>query len=141
VADNVRIGILGDCNPEFRSHHATNDALQHAASKLNLKVESQWLPTPSLAEPGAVKTLESFDGLWASPGSPYKSMDGMLKGIEFARTRDWPFLGTCGGFQYAVIECARNVLGMKDADTAENNSGSKNVLQSGSHFRRVLLQF
>jgi CTP synthase (UTP-ammonia lyase) len=126
VPDTVRIGILGDFNPEFRSHHATNDALQHAAAKLSLKVESQWLATPSLLEPGARKVLESFDGLWASPGSPYKSADGMLKGIEFARTRDWPFLGTCGGFQYTVIECARNVIGMKDADTAENNSGSKN---------------
>jgi len=128
VSDNVRIGILGDFNPEFRSHHATNDSLQHAAAKLDLTVESEWLPTPSLVEAGAEKTLESFDGLWASPGSPYKNMDGMLKGIEFARKRDWPFLGTCGGFQYAVIECARNVLGIKDADTAENNSGSTNII-------------
>jgi len=128
VSDTVRIGIIGDFNTEFRSHHATNDAIQHAAAKLKLKVESEWLPTPSLVAPEARKVLENFDGLWASPGSPYKSMDGMLKGIEFARTRDWPFLGTCGGFQYAVIECARNVLGMKDADTAENNSGSKNIV-------------
>ena len=110
VSESVRIGILGDFNPEFRSHHATNDSLQHAARKLQLKVESAWLPTPSLLEPGAVATLDSFDGLWASPGSPYKSFDGMLKGIEFARVHDRPFLGTCGGFQYALIECARNVL-------------------------------
>jgi CTP synthase (UTP-ammonia lyase) len=52
----------------------------------------------------------------------------MLKGIEFARRRDWPFLGTCGGFQYAFIEFARNVLDIKDADSAENNSGSKNII-------------
>lgn len=128
MSDTVRIGIIGDFNTEFRSHHATNDAIQHAASKLKLTVESEWLPTPSLVAPEARKVLESFDGLWASPGSPYKSMDGMLNGIEFARARDWPFLGTCGGFQYAVIECARNLLGMKDADTAENNSGSKNIV-------------
>jgi CTP synthase (UTP-ammonia lyase) len=128
VAETVRIGILGDFNPEFRSHHATNDALQHAATKLSLKVESEWLPTPSLVAPEAKKVLESFDGLWASAGSPYKSMDGMLQGIECARRRDWPFLATCGGFQYTVIECARNVLGLKDADTAENNSGSKNLI-------------
>ena len=63
-----------------------------------------------------------------APGSPYKSFDGMLKGIEFARRRDWPFLGTCGGFQYAFIEFARNVLNIKDADSAENNSGSKNII-------------
>ncbi len=128
MADTVCIGIIGDFNPQFRSHHAINDSLQHAAAKLGLKVESEWLPTPSLVEEGAAKKLERFDGLWASPGSPYKSMDGMLKGIEFARRRDWPFLGTCGGFQYAVIEFARNVLGLKDADTAENNSGSKNIV-------------
>ena len=126
--DAVHIGILGDFNPEFRSHRATDSALQHAAAKLQTKVESEWLPTPSLLAPDAEKKLESFDGLWASPGSPYKSLDGMLKGIEFARSRDWPFLGTCGGFQYAFIEFARNVLGIADADSAENNSGSKNIV-------------
>jgi len=128
VSDVVRIGILGDFNLDARSHHATNDALQHAAAKLGIKLESQWLPTPTLLYADAQKTLEGFDGLWAAPGSPYQSMEGMLKGIEFARLRDWPFLGTCGGFQYALIECARNVLNMIDADTAENNSGSKNII-------------
>jgi CTP synthase (UTP-ammonia lyase) len=124
VSNAVRIGILGDFNPEFPSHLATTNSLQHAARKLDMKVESEWLPTPSLAAPGAEQLLEGFDGLWASPGSPYKSFGGMLKGIEFARRRDWPFLGTCGGFQYALIEFARNVLGITDADSAENNSGS-----------------
>jgi CTP synthase (UTP-ammonia lyase) len=128
VSHAVRIGILGDFNPEFRSHHATPDSLQHSARKLDLKVESEWIPTPSLTAADAEAILESFDGLWAAPGSPYKSFDGMLKGIEFARRRDWPFLGTCGGFQYALIEFARNVLGIADADSAENNSGSKNIV-------------
>jgi len=128
VSDTVRIGILGDFNADFRSHHATNDALQHAARKLKMEVKSEWLPTPSLLKPDAEQTLESFDGLWASPGSPYKSFEGMLKGIEFARRRDWPFLGTCGGFQYAFIEFTRNVLHIADADSAENNSGSKNII-------------
>ena len=128
MSDAVRIGILGDFNADFRSHNAINDSLQHAAKKLNTRVESEWLPTPSLAQPDAEKKLETFDGLWASPGSPYKSFEGMLKGIEFARRRDWPFLGTCGGFQYAFLEFARNVLNIKDADSAENNSGSKNVI-------------
>jgi CTP synthase (UTP-ammonia lyase) len=128
VSDPVRIGILGDFNGDFRSHHATDDALQHAAHKLQLEVKSKWIPTPALAADGAEKTLEGFDGLWASPGSPYKSFEGMLKGIEFARSRDWPFLGTCGGFQYAFIEFARHVLDIADADSAENNSGSKNII-------------
>src|SRR5271156_1239544 len=128
VTEAVRIGILGDFNPDFRSHHATNDALQHAARKLQLKVESAWLPTPSLLEPTAPATLDAFDGIWASPGSPYKSFDGMLKGIEFARVHDRPFLGTCGGFQYALIECARNVIGIRDATTAEEDPKAKNIV-------------
>ena len=128
MSDAVRIGVLGDFDRKSPTLPALDKSLQHAAAKLSLTVESQWLATPSLLEAGAEKQLEGFDGIWAAPGSPYKSFDGMLKGIEFARSRDWPFLGTCGGFQYALIECARNVLGIKDADTAENNSGSKNII-------------
>jgi CTP synthase (UTP-ammonia lyase) len=128
VSDAVRIGILGDYDPESPTLPAIDKSLQHASAKLNLAIESQWIPTPSLVEPNTQKILESFDGIWAAPGSPYRSFDGMLKGIEFARRRDWPFLGTCAGFQYTLIECARNVLGIKDADSAENNSGSKNII-------------
>ena len=94
MTDAVRIGILGDFNPEYRSHHATTDCLQHTAKKLKAKVESEWIPTQSLLAADAVNILESFDGLWAAPGSPYKSFEGMLKGIEFARRRDWPFVAT-----------------------------------------------
>jgi len=124
----ARIGILGDFNTEFKSHHAINASLEHAAGKLRIKVESEWLPTPSLAKPSAQEKLATFDGLWASPGSPYQSMEGMLRGIQFAREQNWPFLGTCGGFQYTLIEVARNVIGLADADTAENNSASKNIV-------------
>jgi CTP synthase (UTP-ammonia lyase) len=128
VNDPVRIGILGDYDPRSPTLPAVEKSLQHAAATLNLPLEAEWIPTTSLLAPDAQKKLESFDGLWAAPGSPYKSFDGMLKGIEFARQRDRPFLGTCGGFQYTLIECVRNVLGIKDADSAENNSGSKNIV-------------
>ena len=128
MSDPVRIAVLGDYDPKSPTLPAVDKSLQHAAAMLDMAVESQWLPTPSLIEPAAPKLLETFDGIWAAPGSPYQSFHGMLKGIEFARRNDWPFLGTCGGFQYAFIECARNVLGIQDADSAENNSGSKNII-------------
>ena len=128
MSDAVRIGILGDLDPASRGYKAINDALQHCATKLQNQARFRMDRYALRPRPDARKLLESFDGIWAAPGSPYKSFDGMLKGIEFARRRDWPFLGTCGGFQYALIECARNVLGIKDADTAENNSGSKNIV-------------
>jgi CTP synthase (UTP-ammonia lyase) len=128
VSEILRIGILGDFNLETRSHRATNDSIQHTARKLQLKVESSWLPTPSLLEPGAPAALDTFDGFWAAAGSPFKSFDGMLKGIEYARVHDRPFIGTCAGLQYALIECARNVLGIPDATTAEEDPHAKNII-------------
>jgi CTP synthase (UTP-ammonia lyase) len=128
VAEIVHIGIFGEYDPASPTLPSVEKSIEHAAGKLKISVEAQWLPTDSLLDPDLNKKLEAFDGLWAAPGSPYKSFDGMLRGIEFARRRDWPFLGTCGGCQYALIECARNVLGIKDADSAENKSGSSNIV-------------
>ena len=128
MAESVRIGIFGDYDPASPTLPAVEKSLQHAARELKIVVEAEWLPTDSLLGPELETKLEAFDGLWAAPGSPYKSFDGMLRGIEFARRRDWPFLGTCGGFQYTLIECARNLLGISDADSAENHSGSRNIV-------------
>jgi len=90
----MRVGIIGDYNPNFHSHVATNAALQHAAAHLGINVETQWVPTDSLLESDYGNRLTDYDRLFASPGSPYRSFEGMLRGIEFARTRDWPFVGT-----------------------------------------------
>ena len=94
MAACIRIGIIGDFEPSFHSHFATNAALYDAATALKVPLEIRWVPTPSLADGDAEPILGRWDGLIASPGSPYKSFDGMLRGIEFARTRDWPFVGT-----------------------------------------------
>jgi len=89
----ARIGILGDFNPDYRSHHATNSSLQRVAKALGHAVESAWIPTPGL-EAQVEEALSDYDALWASPGSPYRSMSGMLAGIEFARTHGRPFIAT-----------------------------------------------
>ena len=89
----VRIGVLGDFNPKYRSHHATNSSLQQAGKAVGRTVEFAWIPTPRL-EGWAAEALMDYDGLWASPGSPYLSMRGMLAGIEFARTHGKPFVAT-----------------------------------------------
>lgn len=90
----VRIGIIGDFRASSPTHVPTNDAIQHAAAALGLAVESAWIPTEDLEGAGATRRLADWDGLWASPGSPYKSMDGALNGIRFARERGRPFVGT-----------------------------------------------
>ena len=90
----IRIGIMGDFNPEFPAHTTIDPSLQHAGRTLGVQVESHWLPTPSLLGAAGERLLAGFHGLWAAPASPYQSMEGMLGGIEFARRRDWPFVGT-----------------------------------------------
>src|SRR5205809_607084 len=72
-----------------------------------------------------VLKLELFHGIWCVPGSPYRSMDGALRANRFARENGRPFLGTCGGFQHAIIESLRNVAGLKHADHAESNPDAK----------------
>lgn len=94
MSERVCVGVIGDYDPSRPSHQATNDALNHAAERLSAALEIRWLPTQSLSGSEYQKTLEPFGGLWAAPGSPYQSMEGALGGIQFARERNRPFLGT-----------------------------------------------
>ncbi len=111
----TRIGIIGDFNGDNPTHIATNNGIQHAAEVLGKPFEAVWLPTDRAQEFGR------FQGLLCSPGSPYKSLDGALTGIRYARENNIPFIGTCGGFQHLAIEFARNVLGFADAAHAESD--------------------
>jgi CTP synthase (UTP-ammonia lyase) len=94
MQEHVRIAIIGDFNPASPTHVPTNDALSHAAAALDHTVDIAWIPTEDLEGPAAERRLDDADGIWASPGSPYKSMNGALNGIRFARERGRPFVGT-----------------------------------------------
>ncbi len=118
----VRIALIGDYSPAISAHVAIPQALELATSDLGCTFETTWLPTDSPAlRAQQLHVLSSYDGIWCVPGSPYASMDGALHAIAFARQQNIPFLGTCGGCQHALIEYARNVLGMAAADHAESN--------------------
>ena len=114
----LKIGLIGDFDPGVRAHIAIPKALTLASESVGCAVEPVWLPTVSLKVP---LDLSQFAALWCVPGSPYASMDGALAAIRFAREGNIPFLGTCGGFQHALIEYARTVLGLREADHAESN--------------------
>lgn len=90
----VRIGIIGDFNPDLPSHPATNRAIAHAAASLSIDAQVEWLPTPECLDEKSPTLLAQFHGLWASPGSPYRSMEGALAAIRYAREQDRPFIGT-----------------------------------------------
>ena len=89
----LRIGIVGDFSPDHDFSLAIAEALSHAASALSVTVDSSWLPTQTLDDEGSETMLKPFDAVWCS-GSPYKSMNGALKAIRFAREKGWPFIAT-----------------------------------------------
>ncbi len=115
----INIGIIGDFDQNRPSHKATNEAINHAANRLSTKADITWLPTPSFLTETGQERLGQFDGVFVAPGSPYQSLDGALQGIQLAREQDRPFLGTCGGFQHALLEYAKNVAGLKGAGHLE----------------------
>jgi len=111
---SIRVGLVGDRNLEVRAHVAIPKALEFAGKSVPRVLEPVWLPTPSLVQDTARK-LEGLSGLWCVPNSPYESLEGALGAIRFARETGLPFLGTCGGFQHALLEYARDVLGLPEA--------------------------
>ena len=113
---SLRVGLVGDRDDGVTAHRAIPQALEMAGEGGGVVVEPAWLPTDQIGDGAA---LAEFDGLWCVPASPYRSSAGALVAIRVARERQLPFLGTCGGFQHAVIEYARNVLGWADAEHAE----------------------
>lgn len=115
----LNIGLIGDRDDAVLAHRAIPMALQLAAQANNQAVDFAWIPTTELT---STSRVAAFDGLWCVPGSPYQNMDGALLGIRHARESGTPFLGTCGGFQHAVVEYARDVLGWTDADHGETAS-------------------
>lgn len=92
TAENLRIGVIGDRDPDNTTHAATNRALAHAAESLGVSVDVEWLPTGTL-EGRAPEATRGFDALFCSPVSPYRSLDGALEAVRVARENGIPFMG------------------------------------------------
>ncbi len=106
----VRIALLGD-DSGHRSHQELNALRPRLSAELG--AEARWVPTDGDVD------LAAYDGVWLVPGSPYADDDAVLRALTAVREGGMPFLGTCGGMQYAVLEFARSVLGDTDATHAE----------------------
>lgn len=114
----IRIGLIGDHDATVTAHQAIPPALALAATDAGVDLDAEWVHTSTIPEsPDGL--LTPFDGIWCVPASPYASTDGALRAIRYARERGIPFLGTCGGFQHAVLELARTVLARPGAAHAE----------------------
>lgn len=120
----VLAGVIGDHHPGVEGYVVIREALHHAARALAVDIETHWLPTAALGRE-VERELAGYDALWCGPWGPYQNPDAALRAIRFARERGLPFLGTCAGFQHAVIEYARSVLGLAHADHAESNPAAQ----------------
>jgi CTP synthase (UTP-ammonia lyase) len=111
------IALIGDYSPQVVAHQAIPRALELARADTGAHVAWRWILTRDLRAGSA--DLAEFAAIWVVPASPYANEGGVLDAIRFARATRRPLLGTCGGFQHLVIEFARNVAGLIDANHAE----------------------
>lgn len=125
---HLKIGIVGDYNPDYPSQQATNDALIHSSEKLGIRIKHEWIPTASIH--GQMDNIiKKYDGFWIAPGIP-ESLHGVLLIIQYSREHNIPLLGTCGGFQNMLIEYARNKLMIEDAEHEEQDPHASKLIIS-----------
>src|SRR5882672_2884264 len=124
VRTQISVAIVGDSGASYRPQ-ATAEALEHSAAALGLLMTQRWFETEEVARPETLERLSRFEGIWVVPGSPYKSLDGVLSAIRLAREQEIPLLGTCAGFQHLILEYVRNVLGLTEAVHAEYDPSAK----------------
>ncbi len=125
VKNTLRIALVGDYNPDVLAHQAIPLAIDDAAAVLEVTADYDWLATTELT---SQEDLVGYDAIWLVPASPYKNADAAFIAARYARENSVPFLGTCGGFQHALIEYARNVLGWQDAAHAETDTEGRMVI-------------
>ena len=121
------IALVGDFDPSVVAHAAIPAALEIAVGAASQAVVWEWVGTATLGD-DAAPLLERFRGIWCVPGSPYANTAGALSAIRFAREAKRPFLGTCGGFQHALIEYARANWGVPHATHAELEPGAADAV-------------
>lgn len=122
----MKLAIIAEYDPNFEPHVHTDAAIVHAASALGLDVQSEWISSADTD----ITSLSAFNAMWLAPGSPYRNLSRTLDAIRFAREQDVVTLGTCGGYQHMVIEFARNVAGIHDAQHAEYDPYASRVIVS-----------
>ncbi|HEX9893331.1 MAG TPA: hypothetical protein VGA78_05375 [Gemmatimonadales bacterium] len=113
-----RIALVGDYSPAVTAHRAIPLALERAVRASGRAVTWDWIGTASL-EGDISARLSGYAGVWLVPASPYANTRGALAAIRFARTSHRPYLGTCAGFQHALLEYAESEWGVEPAAHAE----------------------
>ena len=117
------IALVGDRSPSVRAHARIPRIVEALRRRDDLVLDPYWI-----ASEGAHDGLDGFDAVWVVPGSPYASAEGAIQAARTAREHGIPFLGTCGGFQHAVLMLARDLAGIEDAGHAEYGEDAKELV-------------
>jgi len=118
----VKIALVGKYAGLVDSYVSMNEALRHAGAACQTKVHIEYIEAETLEKDHrALERLRNYDGIFIPYGFGPRGTEGKMKAIRFARENDIPFLGICYGFQLAVIEFARNVCGLENANSTEIN--------------------
>ncbi|MFC1487671.1 CTP synthase [Thermoproteota archaeon] len=118
----VKIALIGKYAGLVDSYVSMNEAFRHAGAACQTKVGVDYLEAECLENNSdGLKILEGYDGVFIPYGFGPRGTEGKIKGIQFARKNNIPFLGVCYGFQLAVVEFARNVCGFDGANSTEIN--------------------
>jgi CTP synthase len=115
----VRIALVGKYINLPDAYLSVTQALQHAGFHHKVEVEVLWCASDELEDPQARKVLETVDGVLVPGGFGIRGVEGKVEAIRFARERHVPYLGICLGLQTAVIEIARNLAGLRGANSSE----------------------
>lgn len=117
----VTIGLIGKYVELKDSYKSIAESLIHAGAQTELKVNIRWIHAETLRPDTVAETLQGLHGVLVAPGFGERGFEGKLEAVRYAREQNIPFLGICLGMQVAVIEFARNVAGLKDANSTEIN--------------------
>ncbi len=126
----VKIGIVGKYTDLIESYKSLDEAIVHAATANQLRPNLVYIDAEEIenGQEDALKKLKDVDGILVPGGFGERGIEGKIKSIEFARKNNIPFLGICLGMQLAVIEFARNVVGLKESTSEEFSSGGDLVI-------------
>ena len=123
---NVNVAIVGKYIDLEDSYLSVIESIKHGGFVNNTKVNIELVDCEKITSSNAKNILKKFNGIIVPGGFGNRGIEGKIETIKYARENDIPFLGICLGMQMAVVEFARNVLGLKDANSEEFNMKSKN---------------
>ena len=121
----VRIAMVGKYVDFRDSYISLSEALRHAGFKTHTDIQIEYVESEEIQMRGAGPLLESMDAILIPGGFGDRGIEGMIDSIQFARENNVPYLGICLGLQAAIIEFARNILNLSDANSTEFNPGTK----------------